>query len=198
MRETVAAAVAFALLIAVPALAVDDDVLGWQGFRWGISESDALTASEASGLRVERKDTRASYEGGFYSPFESVITLHEAPFTVKFMFLRDTRALGKVHLHSLKLLPKSLIRPGTPPPPRHTLFEPVHAQILQSLTEKYGPPKLVQAEPTGIVEPNAVWTFPTTTITLTGLVRPADRSWPIAIIYMPTAVPSKKDEKQKL
>jgi hypothetical protein len=195
MRETVAAAaaVAFALLIGVPALAVDD-VLGWQDFRWGMSESQALKVAEISGLRVERRDTSKSYDG-FCVPFESAITLHEASFTVRFLFLRDTRALGRILMFSLDLFPQSSIRPGEPSP-RGMLLEPVHAQVRQTLIEKYGTPKLDPPVSENFA-PDAVWAFATTTIKLLGVIR-TPRNWPVMITYRPTAAPPKKDEKEKL
>lgn len=194
MRHAVAAAAAAAFVLWIAAATAADDLLGWQDFRWGMTESEVVRAANASGLRLERRDESELGVRILDVPFEGAITVHDTRFTVRFMFSRDPRALGKISLVSGNLFSRSAAIPSFE---RHLALESVHAQILQTLTGKYGSPIMDQATGSPYFEPLSVWTFPTTTITLSGLPRvPVAMS--IAITYQPTVTPAKKDEKEKL
>jgi hypothetical protein len=169
-------AVTLAVLLGAPAAAVDD-VAGWQTLRWGMTETEARQALEAAGHTLEPDSGRYR---ATYAPFATRLAIGGRDYQVTFQFADDTRRLIQVAL-----------RARTAPHPAGGPYR----DMLDRLREQYGPPHSTARRP----RPTAVWTFPSTTITLHGPVSSADMTtlYEVALIYRPSQDPGRRGNMRR-
>jgi hypothetical protein len=177
MRQAVATAVMFALLIVTPALAADD-VLGWQGTRWGTKEAATRKTLEAAGFKLTSitKPEDRRYVKSRYAPFETQLTIGDTSLRVVLLFHEDTQGLDAVLMTGVNFK------------------EDETTELLPVLKEKYGEPFTITDER---VLMKAIWKFTTTTIELTSIPS-RGRLAKIQLYYAPTTPVASKKAKDKL
>jgi hypothetical protein len=87
--------IALALLVSLSSIASgDDDVFGWQGTRWGMTEEEAL---KVLGGDVMRVDPPARYKNA-YAPLRVPVQISTFRLTADLQFSNETRRLVQVLL----------------------------------------------------------------------------------------------------
>ena len=145
-----AAVLCLALLFAAAGASARDDLLGWQGTRWGMDE-DALFAVHGDALRP--LPGRQIYGGAYAEQTLSGIEIGGEPFMAVFQMEHGTDRLQQVLLRWTRRQPS----------------ERANRAILDALRARYGREDLVCRVPkagAGDLIVERVWRFPTTTVHL--------------------------------
>lgn len=149
-----AAIVLFSLITVVASV---DDVPGWQGARWGMTEEEVRAALEAGGFSLA--PVTGTYTNA-YVPFKTSIRIGIHDYEVLLQFSIETRRLNQVVLRTSS---------------GRAFLRKAFSELQDLLTEKYGP-----AAPVG---DKREWRFKTTIIELSAL----DFAGIISVRYYPAS-----------
>jgi hypothetical protein len=176
--------VASLVVVPVPASALDD-VLGWEGTTWGMTESEVAKAMEAHGFDLLPGRTPLGGPSARTIRFRTTAEIGGNTYNVAFQFLDRTRRLSGVLIGTLD------------DSREHTLM--LHDSLLRTLTARYGPPS--DAESRGSLTASTRWTFKTTTIALRLDADAGLRGYRLAqvsVVYEPNTGSDQREAKGKL
>ena len=174
-----------AALVVVPASTPAlDDVLGWEGTTWGMTESEVAKALEAHGFHLI--SVRAPLGGPLARTirFRTSAEIGGHTYDVAVQFLDRTRRLDGVLIGALD------------PSREHALN--LYARLRRTLAARYGPPS--DAESRGSLTTSARWTFKTTIIALsldTGAGVSGHPLTQVSLLYGPNTEPDQRHAKDK-
>jgi hypothetical protein len=161
-----------------------DDVLGWEGTTWGMTESEVAKAMEAHGFPLISGRTPLGGPLARTIRFRTTAEIGGHTYEVAFQFLDRTRRLDGVLIGALDTAPEHSLK--------------LHDSVLRTLTGRYGPPS--DAESRGNLTTSIRWTFKTTIIVLRFDAEAGVRGHPltqVSLLYEPNTGPEQRDAKDK-
>jgi hypothetical protein len=163
-----------ASLVAAPAPGYSlDDVVGWEGTAWGMTESEVTKSMASHGFRPVAGPPRLAGPSEGPIPLQTKVDIDGNPYDVAFRFSDRTRGLTAVLIGTVAGSPDHAVA--------------LHDSLLRALTAQYGP--ATGAESRHGTTSLTRWMFKTTTIVLH---RDADtdvrgrRLGHVSIAYLPT------------
>lgn len=174
-----------AALVAVPAsTSALDDVLGWEGTTWGMTESEVAKALEAQGFHLI--SVRSPLGGPLARTirFRTSAEIGGHPYDVAFQFLDRTRRLDGVLIGALDASREHALN--------------LYDRLLRTLASRYGPPS--DAESRSSLTTSARWTFKTTMIALRLDTETGVSGHPltqVSLLYEPNTGPDQRHAKDK-
>jgi hypothetical protein len=151
-----------------------DDVLGWEGAAWGMTESEVTTRMASRGFPLVNGRPPTSIPLAGNVPFHTKAGIAGTTYDVAFRFSERTRGLDAVLMGTLADSPDRAAA--------------LHDRTLEVLTDQHGP--ATSADSLDRRNSLTRWVFETTTIVLqleTGLNVRGRRVGQVFIAYLPSA-----------
>jgi hypothetical protein len=161
-----------------------DDVSGWQGMTWGMTELEVARSMEARGFRLAPNRTSLAAPFEHHIPFQTTIEIDGHSYTVAFQFEDRSGRLAGVVIGTLDDSREHAVK--------------LYGSLLRSLTGRYGPPGATESR--GSVAAASRWTFKTTSIALrldTDVTARGPRRTQVSVAYSPTAGPDQRQAQDK-
>jgi hypothetical protein len=161
-----------------------DDVLGWEGTTWGMTESEVSKAMEAHGYQLMSGRTPLGGPLARTIRFRTTAEIGKHTYDVAFQFLDRTRRLDGVLIGALDTSREHSLK--------------LHDSLLRTLTARYGPP--TEAESRSNLTTSTRWMFKTTIIALRFDAEAGVRGQPltqVSLLYEPNTGPEQHDAKDK-
>ena len=150
-----------------------DDVVGWEGTAWGMTESEVTKSMAARGFHPVAGSPRLGGPSEGPIPLQTKVDIDGNTYDVAFRFSDRTRGLTAVLIGTLAGSPDHAVA--------------LHDSLLRALTAQYGP--ATGAESRHSTTSLTRWMFKTTTIVLhrdTGTDVRGRRLSHVSIAYLPT------------
>jgi hypothetical protein len=161
-----------------------DDVLGWEGTTWAMTESEVAKAMEAHSFDLIAARTPLGGPLARTIRFRTTAEIGGHTYDVAFQFLDRTRRLDGVLIGALDTSRE------------HSLN--LYDSLLRTLTARHGPPS--EAESRANLTKSNRWTFKTTIIVLHFDAEAGVRGHPltqVSLVYEPNTGPDERDAKAK-
>jgi hypothetical protein len=161
-----------------------DDVLGWEGTTWGMTESEVAKALEARGFDLISGRTPLGGPLARTIRCRTTAEIGGHTYDVALQFLDRTRRLDGVLIGTLDASREHALN--------------LYDSLLRTLTARYGPPS--DAESRGSLTAGARWMFKTTIIALRFDTEAGVRGHPltqVSLLYEPDTGPDQRDAKDK-
>jgi hypothetical protein len=163
-----------ASLVAAPVPAYSlDDVVGWEGTAWGMTESEVTKSMASRGFNLVAGPPRLGGPSGGDIPLQTKVDIDGNTYDVAFRFSDRTRGLTEVLIGTVAGSPDHAVA--------------LHDSLLRALTAQYGP--ATGAESRHSTTSLTRWMFKTTTIVLhrdTGTAVRGRHLGHVSIVYLPT------------
>lgn len=163
-----------ASLVAAPVPAYSlDDVVGWEGTAWGMTESEVTKSMASRGFNPVAGPRRLGGPSEGDIPLQTKVDIDGNTYDVAFRFSDRTRGLTAVLIGTVAGSPDHAVA--------------LHDSLLRALTAQYGPAS--GAESRHSTTSLTRWIFKTTTIALhrdTGTAVRGRHLSQVSIVYLPT------------
>jgi hypothetical protein len=162
-----------------------EDVLGWEGTVWGMSQSDVAAYAASHGLDLVPGHPALGGPTTRNIPFHSKVEIGGYSCDVGFQFSDRTQQLNAVVIGAADVSRDLALR--------------VHASLLRALTARHGPPS--SADSRGSVAAVTRWTSRTTTIALrldTDTPVRGQRATHVYVVYAPTELQGEHETNEKM